>query len=270
MRDVMLFAVIAGLILTGCGSEQEAPLQPLGIVIQLSAPPIETLTAGDYLVFNTTLTSAGRNASFEIGIETVMQDKNTGKVLARRKDTTLLEGVRVLERSIQLPEDASGTIEVRERITFENVAEEAFFAVDVKVPVTQANTKPELQAQSDPEIRTPTGAVSAPAAHDNPPQPNGIVIDITIDNYTFFPQFVNITPGTTLRWKNIMRNSQSVAGPGFDSEPMGTGKVFEKTFYKEKTITYGSSLSQAWGEIRIVNLSAKKFDPLEEFFREEQ
>lgn len=77
------------------------------------------------------------------------------------------------------------------------------------------------------------GAGLAPARADTP-------VAVTIDNFTFNPASVRITPGTTVTWTNRDDIPHSILCPNLNvrSHALDTGDSFSYTFTKAGTYDY--------------------------------
>src|SRR2546428_9157498 len=74
-----------------------------------------------------------------------------------------------------------------------------------------------------------------PAAHAH------ATVHVTIQNFAFSPQTVNVAPGTTVVWTNkdsVDHTVTSDTGAWSDSGSLGTGRTFSHTFTKAGTFPY--------------------------------
>lgn len=255
------------LLVLACSNKQPPNLTiQRSLLMQTSITEEQTIDAGEYILYNLSITNMGKNETFNIAIETRIVEKDTGLVIQRQNEKQTINRNLHIPRSIQIPTNTpNGIYEVRETASFDNGAEETHFLINIK-----AQPKKNSAETNKTTTTTPTASAiidtTPTIKQPEKPKPNNIIINITIENYTFSPQFVTISPGTTIKWINKERSSQSVTGVGFDSEPLGIDDTFSHTFYKVQHISYGSTLSPAWGEIIIKNMTVQEKDPLKEFF----
>ncbi|WP_406857117.1 cupredoxin family copper-binding protein [Alsobacter sp. KACC 23698] len=85
----------------------------------------------------------------------------------------------------------------------------------------------------------PVGAAQEKVAAQAPPP-----VEITIDNFTFTPTEITISPGTTVRWVNHDDIPHTVveAEKSFKSKTLDTDDSFSMTFKSTGSIVYFCSL----------------------------
>ena len=63
-------------------------------------------------------------------------------------------------------------------------------------------------------------------------------VNVTITNFNFAPQTVNVNKGDTVVWKNTDSVGHNVIGKGFVSQTLENGKTFSFTFKDSGTFDY--------------------------------
>ena len=224
------------------------------VLAQIFAPENRTLTEGDYVSYNLSVTNTGDNDSFQMVIDTAVIDSENGDIVVSSSSSHNFSERLSLERSFQVNEP--GVMHIKETLSFENRSEEAQVTYDVR-------PKPiEFIEKSVPAKALPVEEKVEPIEEVIPVEeaPEEKILHVYIDNYTFLPNPLTITVGTTVIWKNLYSSSESVAGPGFDSGPLGTNQEFSHKFTKVTSLSYGSTLSSAYGEITVRNTTLNKAD----------
>lgn len=248
MRKALL--LVLALILA-CTPPAAIIVKNHSVLAQIFAPENRTLTEGDYVSYNLSITNTGDDDSFQLTIDTAVIDSQDGDIVTRYSSSHNFSDRLLLERSFQV--NAPGVMQVKETLSFSNKSEEAQVTFDIRPKPIEfieksvpAKALPVEEVKESIEQVVPVGA------------PEEKILHVYIDNYTFLPNPLNITVGTTVIWKNLYRSSESVAGPGFDSGPLGTNQEFSHKFTKVTSLSYGSALSSAYGEITVRNITPKK------------
>ena len=78
------------------------------------------------------------------------------------------------------------------------------------------------------------------------------VIDVKIQNGSFNPNQVTISPTNTVKWTNLDSGTHTVVGTDFSSGNMPSGKSYEHTFIKAGTYNYSCSIDPSMKGVVIV------------------
>lgn len=86
--------------------------------------------------------------------------------------------------------------------------------------------------------------VNTPVAPAGTPQPldKGKIVDVTIQNFSFNPQSIEISAGDTVRWTNKDTVEHTVNGQTFGSGPIQTGQNYEFLFSTPGVYDYNCSI----------------------------
>lgn len=83
-------------------------------------------------------------------------------------------------------------------------------------------------------------------------QKEAIVVEVKIENFTFNPESVTISPNDTVRWTNLDPITHTVTGPDFSSGALRDGDSFELSFTKEGVYRYYCSIHSSMEGVVIV------------------
>ncbi len=92
-----------------------------------------------------------------------------------------------------------------------------------------------------PTVLRPTPTPTRPKPSPTPTHVSTVVVTITTDNtgaFTFSPQTLNITVGTTVIWNNNTSASHTVTGSSFGSGTISPGGSFSFKFTQVGTFAY--------------------------------
>jgi plastocyanin len=92
-----------------------------------------------------------------------------------------------------------------------------------------------------------------PAAHAH------TTVHVTIQNFAFSPQTINVAPGTTVVWTNKDSTEHTVTsdtGAWSDSGSLATGRTFSHTFTKAGTYRYHCSIHPFMKAMVVVSSSS--------------
>lgn len=118
----------------------------------------------------------------------------------------------------------------------------------VETPVNNASNQTPVENLPLPEpenlSKTP---VETPETQAEPR-----VIEVEIENFTFNPESVTISPYDTVRWTNLDPVTHTVTGPDFTSGTLRDGDSFELSFTKEGVYKYYCSIHPSMEGVVIV------------------
>lgn len=120
------------------------------------------------------------------------------------------------------------------------------------------------------------GCAAGPAVNTNEPQANAPKVEVSgggeetpivdvqfqtvtssaeveMKNFSFNPASVTIKKGGKVTWTNRDSANHTVVGEGWQSEPLGSGQTFEKTFGEAGTFDYHCSIHPSMtGKVVVV------------------
>lgn len=221
IRSLILLSglIILSALLLGCGSGVQ--IGTLGIDTD---PVAVRLSPGELLKFQMSVLKFGL-AKFmddEVGIEHVLVQKSTGKILETKTEAINIRGAAKLERGISLsPKVAPGEYRLRTTAKRKNLAATSSF--DFKV-IDSA------EEQKMPALRLMGDVIEIQLSSEGIRLEKERIIEVAIKNYKAEPEKVVIKPGTKIKWTNKDPISHTVTGAGFDSGSLNPNKTFVHIF----------------------------------------
>lgn len=88
---------------------------------------------------------------------------------------------------------------------------------------------------------------------EQPPEPKEEIVYVKIHKFSFEPDVINITTGTTVIWENVDDYNHYIftPGSGFQSPKLKPGETFKLNFYEARTYKY---VEPNFGVIGYVNV----------------
>jgi plastocyanin len=86
-------------------------------------------------------------------------------------------------------------------------------------------------------VNTPVAPTGTPKTSDQ-----GKIVDVSIQNFTFNPQSIEVSVGDTVRWMNLDSTEHTVSGPEFSSGRILQGQNYEFLFTRPGVYDYICSI----------------------------
>ncbi len=120
-------------------------------------------------------------------------------------------------------------------------------------PVNNASNQTPVENLTLPE---PENISETPETPETQAEPR--VVEVEIENFSFNPESVTISPYDTVRWTNLDPITHTVTGPEFASGTLRDGDSFELTFTKKGIYKYYCSIHPSMEGVVIVEDEAVK------------